>query len=177
MAMGDPSLYSLLNVLDTATSEEIDAAFEKIPKPDSIPDNVHDKAAWKAYERKWEEYGKKQIAYIILSDPEKKAAYDRNPNSLPPMNMMIAALPDFPQINLAIHISATVYNQVKKQIPDVDTIFDYIKSRAPDLRTSYHQAKEQPPASSSANLKRSFTQVNKFWQKIRDSFSFPDRDI
>lgn len=70
------SFYDVLGVSPTATPEEIRAAWRAVASlyhPDRAP--PHAKAQAEA------RYKRAQRAYAILSDPEKRAAYDRDPSA------------------------------------------------------------------------------------------------
>lgn len=65
-----PSLYDVLLVAPDATPEQIKAAYRRIAKlahPDANPDDPHAEEAFKRVE----------AAYQVLSDPERRADYDR----------------------------------------------------------------------------------------------------
>jgi curved DNA-binding protein CbpA len=101
MAKGDPSLYKLLGLNRKSTQEEVEAAGQKI----LVPEDIHDKAAWK-------EHGYKQIAYKVLSNPETRALYDRNPFRFLSMEKAVPDIPTFPVLD-----AKTVFDQITAKKP------------------------------------------------------------
>jgi curved DNA-binding protein len=137
--------YEILGVKKEATDEEIKAAYRELAKKHH-PDVHPDEAAKKANEEKFKEIN---VAYEILSDPNKKKEYDNPPQRFPPgfhpfgvnlqdiINQMRAGGARF---NSNVH-STTIVN-MNLEIPvskailggeiEVDTQFGKIKFNLPE---------------------------------------------
>lgn len=71
--MPSPDLYAILRLREDATAEEIKAQHRKLAR-EHHPDRVTDPAKKAAASARFVEL---QAAYDVLSDPQRRAAYDR----------------------------------------------------------------------------------------------------